>query len=230
MRKTVIITGATGNLGTAVTQKFLAEGYNVVATVTSEEKKKELPQSDNLRAETVNLALEAETDAFVQATIERYKKVDAALLLAGGFAAGDIAAAKADDIKKQLEINFATAYNVARPLFEHMMQNGEGRIVFIGSRPAIDAAAGKKSIAYSLSKSLLFRLAEYLNEEAKGTAVTATVVVPGTIDTPPNRKSMPAADFDSWVKPEALADILEFIVSDKSAALRETVLKVYHNS
>lgn len=230
MSKTVIITGATGNLGSAVTQKFLAEGYTVIATVTSEESKKELPQSDKLHAEIVNLVDEEETEDFIRRSIEQHKRLDAALLLVGGFAMGAIDATKSSDIKKQLALNFETAYNVARPLFAHMMENGEGRLVFIGSRPAINAAAGKNLIAYGLSKSLLFKLAEYLNEEAKGKNVTATVVAPSTIDTPLNRKDMPNANPDNWVKPEALADVLEFVVSGKGAPLRETVLKVYNNS
>jgi len=230
MSKTVIITGATGNLGSAVTKKFLAEGYTVIATVTSEESKKELPQSDKLQAEIVNLTDENETENFVQRTIAQHKRLDAALLLVGGFAMGNIGATKSGDIKKQLELNFDTAYNLARPLFAHMMENGEGRLVFIGSRPALNAAAGKNLIAYGLSKSLLFKLAEYLNEEAKGRNVTATVVAPSTIDTPLNRKDMPNANPDNWVKPEALADVLEFVVSGKAAPLRETVLKVYNNS
>lgn len=230
MNKTVIITGATGNLGTAVAQKFLSEGYTVVATVTSEESKKELPQGENLQAEVVNLTDEAETEKFVQNILAQYKKIDAALLLVGGFAMGNVADTKMADIKKQLALNFDTAYNVARPLFAHMMQSGEGRIVFIGSRPALQASAGKNLIAYGLSKSLLFKLADYINEEAKGTNVAATVVAPSTIDTPINRKSMPNADPNNWVKPEALADILEFVVSGKGSPLRETVLKVYNNS
>jgi len=230
MSKTVIITGATGNLGSAVTKKFLAEGYTVIATVTSEESKKELPQSDKLQAEIVNLTDENETENLVQRTIAQHKRLDAALLLVGGFAMGNIGATKSGDIKKQLALNFDTAYNLARPLFAHMMENGEGRLVFIGSRPALNAAAGKNLIAYGLSKSLLFKLAEYLNEEAKGRNVTATVVAPSTIDTPLNRKDMPNANPDNWVKPEALADVLEFVVSGKAAPLRETVLKVYNNS
>lgn len=230
MKKTVIITGASGNLGTAVTQKFLSEGYTVVATVTSEESKKELPPSEKLRTEIVNLMNEVETENFVQNTVTQYKKIDAALLLVGGFAMGKVTDTKIADIKKQMALNFDTAYNVARPLFAHMLQNGEGRIVFIGSRPALQASAGKNLIAYGLSKSLLAKLAEYINEEAKGTNITATVVVPSMIDTPINRKSMPNADADSWVKPEALAEILEFVVSGKASPLRETVLKVYNNS
>ena len=85
-------------------------------------------------------------------------------------------------------------------------------------------------IAYALSKSLVFKLAEFLNEDAKGKNVTATVVVPSTLDTPLNRKSMPDIDPDIWVKPSTLAEILEFVVNDKSSVLRETVLKVYNNA
>jgi NAD(P)-dependent dehydrogenase (short-subunit alcohol dehydrogenase family) len=111
-----------------------------------------------------------------------------------------------------------------------MLEKNNGKIVFVGARPALQASAGKSLIAYGLSKSLLFKLAEYLNAEAKGKNVTVTVVAPSTIDTEINRKSMPDADFDKWVKPEALAEVLEFLISEKGNVLRETVLKVYNNA
>jgi NAD(P)-dependent dehydrogenase (short-subunit alcohol dehydrogenase family) len=99
-----------------------------------------------------------------------------------------------------------------------------------GARPAISAAQGKGLIAYALSKSLLFKLAEFLNEDAKGKNVTATVVVPSTLDTPLNRKSMPDVNHEDWVKPSALAELLEFTANNKGSVLRETVLKAYNNA
>lgn len=228
--KTVIITGANGNLGSAVTNTFLSKGYKVVATVINEDAKKDFAHSENLQVEVVNLTNEAETESFVRSAIEKYKTIDAALLLVGGFAMGNIYQTKTDDIKKQITLNFDTAYHLTKPLFQHMIENNNGRIVFIGSRPALNAPDGKNLIAYGLSKSLLFKLSEYLNEEAKGKNVTSTVVVPSTLDTPLNRKNMPDANPGNWVKPEALADILEFVVSEKSSPLRETILRVYNNS
>ncbi len=228
--KTIIITGANGNLGSAVTKEFLDKGYKVIATVVTEAMKNDFAANENLEVQVVNLTNEEETNSFVQAIIDKYKKIDAALLLVGGFAAGDIAATKSEDIKKQLSLNFDTAYHVTRPLYQHMLQNNDGRIVFIGARPALNAAQGKGLIAYGLSKSLLFKLAEFLNEEAKGKNVTATVVVPSTLDTPLSRKSMPDVNPDIWVKPSALAEILEFVVSDKGSVLRESVLKVYNKA
>ena len=173
--KTVIITGANGNLGSAVTNEFLGKGYRVVATVIAEDMITDLGAHDQLEVRVVNLTEEGETADFVQSVIKKYKKVDAALMLVGGFAMGNMAATSGADIDKQLSLNFKTAYHVTRPLFQHMMENGDGRLIYIGARPAIEPAQGKNLLAYGLSKSLLFKLAEYLNEEAKGKNVTATV-------------------------------------------------------
>lgn len=226
----IIITGANGNLGTVVTQQFLDKGYRVVATVVNDAAKNDLPANNNLDVYVVNLTSEGETANFIASVIEKHKKVHAALMLVGGFAMGNIAATPFADIEKQFLLNFATAYHVTRPLLAHMFANNNGRLVFIGSRPGIQAADGKNVVGYALAKSLLFRLAEYINEEAKGKNVTATVVVPSTIDTALNRKNMPEVDPEKWVKPEQLAAILEFVVSEKALPLRETILKVYNNA
>jgi NAD(P)-dependent dehydrogenase (short-subunit alcohol dehydrogenase family) len=227
--RTVIITGANGNLGTTVTNAFLDKDYKVIATVRKDEDLAELPQHKNLQAVVIDLTKEEETGRFVQKAIEVHGVIDGALLLVGGFAMGDIGATSSQDIKKQITLNFDTAYHVARPVFKHMMEKKTGRIILIGARPALQASAGKNLLAYGLSKSMLFKLAEYLNAEAKGTNVTVSVLAPSTIDTEPNRSSMPEADFNKWVKPEALAEVMEFIVSGKGDPLRETVLKVYGN-
>jgi NAD(P)-dependent dehydrogenase (short-subunit alcohol dehydrogenase family) len=228
--KMVIITGANGNLGTAVTSHFLEKGYKIIATTHDEEGKNGLPNHENLQVRVINLTNETESASFIQSCIDENKKIDAALMLVGGFAMGSIATTSTDDIKSQIALNFDTAYHVARPLFTHMLANNNGRLVFIGARPSLQVADGKNMVAYSLSKSLLLKLAEFINETAKGKNVTAAVVVPSTLDTLPNRKSMPHADPSDWVKPQALAEILEFVVSDKAAVLRESVLKVYNNA
>lgn len=228
--KTVIITGANGNLGTAVTREFLEKNYRVIATVYDETARADLKAHPNLDVVVVNLILEKETNDFIEHCIEKYQVIDAALLLVGGFAMGELAGTSSEDIHKQITLNFETAYHITRPLFAHLMGNKKGSIVLIGARPALNAAQGKGLIAYALSKSLLFKLAEFLNESAKGVSVSVSVVVPSTLDTPLNRKSMPDSNPDEWVKPSEIAEILEFLVSDKSKALKETVLKVYNNA
>jgi NAD(P)-dependent dehydrogenase (short-subunit alcohol dehydrogenase family) len=228
--KTVIITGANGNLGTAVTNTFLDKGYRVVATVINESMKKDIAVHQNMDVRVVDLNDEKAAGDFIASVIDQYKIIDGGLLLVGGFAMGDINTTSVNNIRQQVSLNFETAYHVAQPLFQHMLANNNGRLVFIGARPALEPAQGKTLLAYGLSKSLLFKLAEYLNATAKGKNVTTTVVAPSTLDTPLNRKSMPDVDPETWVKPVALAEILEFIVSDKNTPIRESVIKVYNNA
>jgi NAD(P)-dependent dehydrogenase (short-subunit alcohol dehydrogenase family) len=226
--KTVIITGASGNLGKVVTQLFLDKEYRVIAVVSSENQAAFL-QHPQLTIAVVDLTDETAADTFVSSAINKYGEIHAALLLVGGFEAGNIAETSGAAISRQVSLNFNTAYFTARPLLRHMQSNKKGKLIFIGARPSLDATYGKDLIAYSLSKSLLFTLAEQVNADAKGTSVTATVIAPSTLDTPLNRKSMPDTDPANWVKLEDLASIIEFVVAEKASALRETVLKVYNN-
>jgi len=228
--KLVIITGANGNLGVATVKKFLDEGYTVVGVDGKKEHLAFAEGNPLFEFTSVNLTDEAATGAFVAGVLAKHGNISAALLLVGGFAMGDMDSTAGADISKMYSLNFETAYFVAKPALKHMKEKGYGRIVFIGTRPALEAQAGKDMIAYSLTKSLLFKLADFINADTKGTNVVASVVVPSTIDTAINRQAMPKANPDNWVKPEQLADVLEFICSEKGEPVREAVYKVYNNA
>src|SRR5688572_30617680 len=160
--KTIILTGASGNLGMVVTQHLLNLGHKVIAVLHDEASKQKLPVNTNLDTAVVNLANDSETDNFINKHIEKYLKIDAVIMLAGGFAMGNITKTSITQIKEQISLNFDTAYNIVRPVYDHMMKNKNGRLIFIGSRPAIKPTDGKNMIAYGLSKSMLFKLAEYI--------------------------------------------------------------------
>lgn len=230
MSKTIIITGANGNLGAATVKKFLEQGYKVVAVDHSDSHLGFAAGQPGFEWQPVDLANEAAAEAFIRGLIAAHGQVDGALLLVGGFAMGDIAATDGEALRKMYSLNFETAYFIARPLFLHMLEKGYGRLVFIGARPALRPEQGKATLAYSLTKAMLFQLADLLNATAKGKNVVAAVVAPSTIDTPLNRSSMPQANPADWVKPEQIADTLEFICSEKGSALRESVYKVYNNA
>ncbi|CAN5436919.1 3-oxoacyl-ACP reductase FabG [soil metagenome] len=229
---TVIVSGASGNMGQAVINKFLSEGYNVVGTIVPNDpvQIKLAGNTENFEPVVVDLMNEESAGKFITDIIEKYGGIDTAVLTVGGFAMGSIADTATTDISKQIKLNFDTAYNLARPAFTHMMNKKAGRIFLIGSRPGISAGNSKGMVAYGLAKSLIFRLAELMNDEAKGVNVVTSVIVPSTIDTPQNRQSMPDADFASWVKPESIADTIHYYASDKATALREPVIKIYNNA
>ncbi len=228
--KTAIITGASGNLGQAVVKKFLAEGYHITSTVIPNDPVAIGINGKNFQTAVVDLMNEDAAQKFADLIVAGHKTIDVAILTVGGFAMGNIADTKTSDIAKQYQLNFETAYNIARPVFVQMMKQGSGRIFLICSRPGLDMKNSKGMVAYGLGKSLIFRLAELMNEEAKGTDVVVSVVVASTIDTAQNRAAMPKADFSKWVKPEAIADIIYFHCSEQGGVLREPVIKVYGNS
>ena len=159
-------------------QKFLSEGYQVIATVSP---------GKGLGFEIQGSIATYEADLTNEQSVE------------GAFAAGSIETADGTVLQKMISLNFDTAYFVARRMFIHMVNRSFGRIVFIGSRPALSAVEGKNTIAYALSKSLVFKLSELLNAEASGKNVVTSVIVPGTIDTPANRSSNTTANFSDWV-------------------------------
>jgi len=230
MGKVVIVTGASGNMGQAVVKKFLSEGYQVVGTAIPKDPVSIDINNPKFEKVVLDLGNEDEVLKFVESVSVKHGSIDAAVLTVGGFAMNKIADTRISDINKQYKLNFETAYNIARPAFLQMMRQNQGRIFLVGSKPGLDAKNGKGMVAYSFAKSLIFRLAEILNEEAKGQNVVTSVLVPSIIDTPQNRKSMPDANFDNWVKAEAIADVIFFYCTEAASIIREPVIKVYNNA
>ena len=228
--KTAIVTGASGNLGQTVVKKFIDQGYFVVGTVIPNDPATLDFPGNKFEKVVVDLMSEENSEKFIESIASKYGNIDVAVLTVGGFAMGKIPDTTSGDILKQYKLNFETAYNVARPVFIGMLKQNSGRIFIVGSKPGLDARNGKGMIAYGLAKSLVFRLAELMNDEAKGRDVVTTVVVPSTIDTMPNRKAMPDAKYDNWVKPEAIADVIYWHCTDEASAIREPVIKVYNHA
>ncbi|MDH4089724.1 MAG: SDR family NAD(P)-dependent oxidoreductase [Cyclobacteriaceae bacterium] len=228
--KTVIITGASGNLGKASVEKFINAGYKVIALV-SPGKTLGFEVEGDVETYDSDLTDEKSVDSVIAQVLAKHQTIDAAILLVGGYAPGGISETDGSVLKKMFSLNFDTAYFVSRPIYQHMMQQANGgRIVFVGARPALRAKDANKALGYALSKSLIFKLAEALNAAASTKNVTASVVVPSTIDTPANRKAMPTADFSAWVKAEEIAGALVLLCSADSNAWRDTVLKIYGRS
>lgn len=223
--KTILITGVAGHLGKAIAKKFAASGYTVLGTVHTG-----TTNTDAVETTPLNLNDEGATATAVANMIASHGGIDVLVCAAGGFAMGNLASTAVADIKQQIDLNFLTAYTITRPVFEHMRSRQGGRIFFIGSKPALEQHGAATTVAYSLSKYMLLKLAEVLNEEANETNVVASVVVPSILDTPANRRDMPEADTTAWVDPEAVANIIYFYCSPSAAAIRQPLIKIYNKA
>jgi NAD(P)-dependent dehydrogenase (short-subunit alcohol dehydrogenase family) len=228
--KTAIITGSAGNMGQAIVEKFLESGFQVIGTVEPGHDHPGRTAHPGFEQIEVDVSDETAAEQFFTGMVLKYQTIDVVICTVGGFAMGNIANTRMADIGQQYKLNFETAYHVARPALAHMMENNNGRIFLVGSKPGLSSTYSKGMVAYGLSKSLIFRLAELMNQEARGTNVVTSVIVPGTIDTAANRASMPTADFDSWVKPAAIAEAVYFYCTEEAAPLREPIIKLYNNS
>jgi NAD(P)-dependent dehydrogenase (short-subunit alcohol dehydrogenase family) len=231
MKQTAIVTGVSGNLGEAVAHKLLQQEIQVIGTVHSEEALPALEKYTHFEKYTLDVTEEEACKQFVAYTINTYSQVNIAALTVGGFAMGNISETNGASLKKMFAMNFESAFYLAREIFAQMARQANGGHIFlIGARPALLPEAGRHMVAYALSKSLLFSLADILNAEGNKKNVITTVIVPSTIDTPQNRSAMPDAKFSNWVKPADIAEIISFTASDAAKVIREPVIKVYGNA
>ncbi len=225
MKKTILITGAAGNLGTAVSEHFIKQGWNVIGTLAPIEK----ATNNQVDFHECDLISESSTESFFRQIKAKYKKLDAVVALVGGFGMNNLSNATDDDMLKMFHLNYMTAFHTAKFASEWMNETGGGHLVFIGAKPALEGGASEV-LPYAISKSAVINLAEIINEDDNFKNIQAAVIAPSIIDTPPNRKAMSDANFDDWVKPEAIAKNIYFIVSEEAGVLRDVVFKVYNNA
>ena len=230
MNKTILITGAAGNLGGAVLKKFLENDFQIAAIV-SDRRMNNLKATSKLKILPLDLLDENKVQKAVRQIVEVFGNIDMAVLTAGGFAMGGLADTGEEELNKMYRLNFLTTYHIARQVFLQMEEQEDGgQVIFTGSRPAIHPGSAGDMLSYAFSKSLVFRLAEVINEEGKGSGITASVIVPGTIDTPQNREAMPDADFTGWVSASEIADNVYHLSTPAGKQLRESIIKVYGES
>lgn len=225
-KKYVVITGATGNLGSKVTEAFVEAGYYVVGTA---EKGKSKESTTSTEFYEVDLKDSSQVEEFFNTLKSETQRLHAVICLAGGFGMNNILNGSNKDVQAQFELNFITAFNTVKYGYEWMKNEGGGRIVLVGAKPALEGNAFEV-MPYALSKGALIHLAQILNEKSNEHQVITSVIAPSIIDTPPNREAMSDANFDDWVKPEDIAGNILHLVSTEAKIIRNPLVKLYGNS
>lgn len=228
--RNVIITGASGHLGKAVCSRFLIAGYTVHAVGGSR-----LPVYDPQFKESffgykVDLSSEKEAQILFDRSLSRLDYIHAGIFLAGGFAAGRIGKITSDEIQSMIRLNFSSAFFLSQQLYMKMAAQNNGKLCFIGAKPAVEPGTGADHAAYALSKTMVVRLAELYGEAGRKSGISSAAFIPSVIDTSDNRKAMPDADFSRWVSPSSVAEVLHFFCSDAASAIRGGVFKLYGGS
>ncbi len=221
--KAVLITGANGGLGTAVTKAFLDAGARV-SGVARKIQNSEFPHP-NFIGTSAELGSADAARAVASATIAKWGKLDVLVHLVGGFAGGK-SVIDTDDamLDQMLDVNLRAAFHMFRAVLPDMRTQGAGRILAIGSGTAVDPQPMLG--AYSASKAALVSLVRTVGLENKDRGISANVILPGTMDTPANRAAMPAADPAKWVQPAQVASLLLHLASDDASQISGAVIPI----
>ena len=167
---------------------------------------------------------EADSRRIVTDVIQKAGRLDVLINLVGGFAEGRVQDTDATVWQRMLTMNLTSGFLLSRAVLPAMTQQRAGRILHIAAKAAIEPFPG--AAAYIVAKSGLVALIRTLALELTGSGVTVNGVLPSTIDTPSNRKSMPDADPSKWVKPESIANLLLFLASDEASQINGALIPV----
>jgi NAD(P)-dependent dehydrogenase (short-subunit alcohol dehydrogenase family) len=187
----VLITGASGGLGTSVVRAFRDAGATVAA---SSRKSPDFP---------ADLLDPAQAKALADMVSGRFGRIDALVHLAGGFVGGAVHETDDATWDQMMNVNLRSAFHMFRAVLPHMRAAGRGRIVAIGSRAAVDLPPG--IAAYAASKAALVSLVRSISLENKQLGITANAILPSTIG--------------AQVSPETIASLALYLVSDAAAQI-----------
>ena len=232
-QRVVVVTGASGNLGRAVAQAFAPHGAHLALldrdAANCEALAADLSGQTSTQVFEVDLIDPASTDRAIANVVDAYGRIDVLANIAGGFKMGPLIQDTPDkDWDFMLNLNARSVFHTCRRTIPVMLENGGGRIVNVSARAA---QQGKGRMGpYCASKAAVITLTETLAAENKFDNINVNCILPGTIDTPQNRADMPDADFDNWVPPTALADVVVFLASDAARCVSGAAIPVFGRS
>ncbi len=229
--KVVVITGAAGNLGSAVVRAFEAHGASLVLLDREEGRLQETfptisGMDKHLLVDLVEMTSKDSVDDAISKAVAHHGQVDVLVNTVGGYRAETpVHETPIETMEFLMDLNATTTFLSCQAAIPHMLKAGSGKIINIGARQGMKGLA--KSGVYAMSKSAVLRLTESLSAELKREGINVNAVLPGTIDTTVNREAMPDADYSRWVTPQAISEVILFLASDSASAVHGALIPVF---
>jgi NAD(P)-dependent dehydrogenase (short-subunit alcohol dehydrogenase family) len=227
MGKTALVTGGTGGLGAAVTDRLLAEGWRVVVPWVAEAELERVRERPGLELVRADLFDSGDVATAIQATTsEADSPLRGVVNLVGGFdAPGRVHEVPLERFERQFQLNLRATYLVTQAALPRLIDAGGGSIVCVGTRAAVRPFSG--AAGYIASKAAVLAFTEAVAVEYRDDGIRCNAVLPSVIDTPANRTAMPDSDHERWVKPAQIAEVIAFLLSDGAAVTSGAAIPVY---
>ena len=221
--RVAVVVGAGAGLGRAIAIRLAESGMRVVAVDRNELGLEELPES--VIRESVDATDPQAAARVIERIVNDVGAPDVLVNTIGAFELADALSTTSDLLHRMLDVNLGPALWLSQAVAPHMQRSGSGSIVHIASRPGLEPAAGMA--AYAVSKAALIHLTRVLDLELRPLGIRVNAVVPQLIDTAKNRAVLPAEVLSHAVTPEAIADVVAFLVSDAAAPISGAILPAY---
>jgi len=221
MAQTVVITGGTGALGSAVIERMLQEEARCHVTWKFAHELEHFTHRDSVTLHEVDCAVEG-------AVVDFYAGVgpiDASIHVVGGFAAASVEETSRDDFLAMFDLNVVTAFLCCREAVRSMRRGSGGRIVNVAARPATQPVGGM--LAYTTAKAAVASLTRCLAEEVAESGIQVNAILPSILDTAANRTAMPDAECARWPKPAEVAEAIAFLAGPRNRLTSGALLPVY---
>ena len=232
--KVILIAGGAGGLGRSIALLALARGAGVAVPYRREEEFDSLLQSagdvgDRLAGFPADVTDSAATAKLVEDVRRRFGRLDALVNSVGGYAGGlALWETDAGTFQRMIDLNLRAVYALTHAVVPVLLAQKEGAIVNVSAKAAWDHAAGAS--AYAATKAAGIALMDSLAADLRGTGVRVNSILPSIIDTPANREAMPKAEFAKWPKPEELARVVLFLLSDDARVIHGASIPVFGNA
>src|SRR6201996_128464 len=218
-----IVAGAGGELGRAVAEKLAAAGFTVAGVDRSEGPLKELPAG--IRRMTAAPADPVAARSVVDRIAAAASPPEVLVNTIGTYHLGEALAATPEDLRLMIDVNVGAALWLTQAVVPYLRERGSGSIVHVAARPGLEPTAGMA--AYAVSKAALVHLTRVLDLELRPFGIRVNAVAPQLLDTAKNRPYFTPEVLAHAVAPEAVADIIVYLVSDAAGPVSGAVVPAY---
>lgn len=221
-RRVIVVAGATGAVGQAVSHSLLQAGHRVALFY----RRDSVPSGygrfgSRCFPQRADLSRAKDVEAAVQRVLQHFGRIDALVNAAGGWIGGKpLHEHTPEELERMLSIDLYPAFNLMRAVLPSMLDAGTGKIINFASLSALQG--GAHSAVYAASKNAVVALARAAAEEYRSKGIQIYCLAPSIIDTEANRQAMPNADHRKWVSLKEITETVAYLL-DSEAGLSGTL-------